>query len=609
MSVFLRKQHLKKGTYLSLIESNYDSKLKNAKQKVIRKIGYVDDLKKTYTDPIAYFNDVAKKMSKKSSKVYQDNKVKEAPEVSCLKNLGHFLPYRVYKLFRLTDEFKAISYGRKLQYNLEEVFRFLTLSQIVQPGSKRNEYFHKDIFVDDFSFSDDQMGDAIKLIGENKDNILEYIRSELKRFYKPNIEHTYFDGTNFYFEIDRENEMLKRGHEKNHRHDPIIGLGLLLDGNGIPLNYTTFAGNQSEKPELFKNIDLLKEKDEIKGRTIIIADKGLNSGDNMYKAFEKGDGYVFSQKVRGASAETTEWILDKKDYKEQRDKDGNLIYKIKSQVVKECPIKINSKLNGEKAGITLTQKQVVFYSKDYDDKAKYERAKLIAKAEDIIQNPSQYLKKTVGSAASYIKELSFTKTGEIATNKKLKLDQTLIDEEEKLDGYYMIVTSEKDTSDEDIIKMYRGLWEIEESFSIMKGLLRVRPFYSKSLKGVESQILVCFFSLLILRLLQKVYLKERYDKEKLEEINKANKRKRTHKIRLEKIGEIPMPQLVAFIREYQGYHFEDRYLVTKRINLMDNIERLTGLNINKHYITETKYKKFFDFDLQHKTKMVFNLKD
>ncbi len=608
MSVFLRKQNLQKGTYLSLVESNYDPKLKNARQKVMRKIGYVEELKAKYTDPIAHYEEVAKKLSKQSSKAYRDNKIEEAPEASCLKNLGHFLPYRVYKLFKMGDEFKAISHGKRLKYDLEDIFRFLTLSQIVQPGSKRSEYFHKDIFIDRYAFSDDQMNDAIKLIGENKDNVLEYIRSELMRFYEPNFKHTYFDGTNFYFEIDKENEMIKRGHEKNHRHDPIIGLGLLLDGNGVPLNYTTFAGNQSEQPELHKNIQLLKEQDHIEGRTVIIADKGLNSGDNMYKAHANGDGYVFSQKVRGASAETVEWILDASDYKEIKDDGGNLLYKVKSQIIDECPIKVTSKFNGGKAKITLTQKQVVFYSKDYDEKAKYERAKLIAKAEDIIRNPSQYLKKTVGSAASYIQELSFTETGEIAETKKLKLDVKAIEEEAKLDGYYMIVTSEKDASDEDVIKMYRGLWEIEESFSIMKGLLHVRPFYSKSLKGVESQILICFFSLLILRLLQKVYLKENYDKAKLEKAKEANRRKRKNKIRLEKIGEIPMPQLVKFIREYQGYHFEDRYLVTKKLNLMDTIERLTGVNVNKHYITEAKFKKYFDFDLQHKTKMVFNHK-
>lgn len=601
MSVFLRKQNLKRGVYLSFVESTYDPDIKNTKQVTIKKIGYIEDLKKEYVDPVSYFKEEAKKLSQDSSKKYQENKIEKAPRESTLKNIGYFLPLSIYKKFDMPSEFKFLSMKRKFDFDVEDVYRFLLLSQICNPNSKIKEYINKDIFLDSYHFSDDQMYDAIKFIGQNKDNILENIRFELKSFYKPNTSHTYFDGTNIYFEIDKENEMLKRGPEKNNRHDPILGLGLLMDGNGVPINYTTFPGNQNEQIEMHKNIQKLKKADDIKGKTIIIADKGLNSGNNMYQAIRNGDGYVMGQKVRGGNKDLIAWVLDENDYSVTKNEQGEIIYKIKSEIG-DYKVNITSPLNGEKVEINLRQKRVLFYSKDYADKAKHEREKLIAKAYDLIANPSNYKKKTIGDAATYIKEIHYTKDGEIAANQKLEIDIDSIEKESKLDGYYLIVTSETNCSNDEIIKMYRGLWEIEETFSIVKGILKIRPVFAKTIDSIEAHILICFHAVVILRLLQKVYLKDELTKEQLLAIEQANKRKRKHKIRIEKIGEIPMKQLVSFIKEYKAININGKYFVCKYHELIPTIEKLTSLKLDKHRLDESDLNKFFNINLQHKTK-------
>ena len=601
MSVFLRKQNLKKGIYLSFVESTYDPVSKNSKQITIKKIGYVSDLEKDYVDPISYFSEQAKKLSEESSKKYLENKEAKAPRESLLKNIGYFLPLSIYKKFAMTSEFKFLTIDRKFDFDAESVYRFLLLSQINNPKSKMQEYNDKDIFLDKYDFSDDQMYDAIKLIGQNKNYILEHIRYELRSFYKINTSYSFFDGTNIYFEIDKENEMLKRGPEKNNRHDPILGLGLLMDGSGVPINYTTFPGNQSEQGEMHKNIQKLKKADDIKGRTIIIADKGLNSGNNMYQAIKNGDGYVMGQKVRGGNKDLLAWVLDESDYQVKMNENDEIVYKIKSEIG-EYPVNITSHLNGAKAEITLRQKRVLFYSKDYADKAKHEREKLIAKAYDLISNPSNYKKKTIGDAATYIKEIHFTKDGLIAENQKLEIDIDSIEEEAKLDGYYLIVTSETNCSDDEIIKMYRGLWEIEETFSIIKGVLKVRPVFAKSIEAIEAHILICFHAVLILRLLQKVYLKDEPTKEQLLMVEQANKRKKKNKIRLEKVGEIPMKQLVSFIREYKVMKIDGKYFVCKYHELIPLIEKLTSLKLDKHRLNESDLNKFFSIDLQHTTK-------
>ena len=607
MSVFLRKQNLKKGTYLSFVEAFYDSNTKNTIQKVIKKLGYLDELNKIYNDPIAYFTEEAKKLSLESSKKYQDSKSERIPRENVFKNIGYFLPRYVYKQFDFSNVFRAISYNRKFKFDLESIFRFCVFSQIVNPSSKQNEFKEKEQFFDDFNFSDDQMYDAIQCIGENEETIKEYISLITKSLIKLDTSKTYFDGTNIYFEIDKENEELKRGPEKNNRHDPIIGMGLLMDANGYPINYTLFPGNQSEQPELHKNVQDLKRKNGINGKTIITADKGLNSGDNMYKAIQNGDGYVIGQKVRGCSNDTKAWILqdDKNSsYENTYDKNDVLTYKVKSEVG-DYEVNITSPLNGQKAKIKLHQKRVVFWSKDYSDKAKYERVKIIEKAKSIISNPSAYMKSTVGDAASYIKEIKYNSEGVIIEGSKLSLDEEAIKNAELFDGYYLIVSSETNLSNDEIIKIYRGLWEIEETFSIVKGVLKVRPVFAKSLLGVHAHMLICFTSLLILRILQKSTLLKQLSNEQVNAIIEANKTKKKHKIRYQKVVEYPINQICSFIRSFYALVVDDSYYYPVKYNdLIPFIEERFSIILDRRILTKQDVKKIFDAKPQHKTKIL-----
>lgn len=592
MSVFLRKQNLKKGIYLSFVESTYSSETKNVSQKVIKKIGYVEDLKKTYVDPIAHFNSEAKKLSLVSQEKYKESKEEKIPREQTIKNLGYFPVARLYTKFVMQDEFCFLTQKNKFKFNLESLYRFLIYSQIIIPGSKSYEYKHKALFFDDFNFSDDQMYDGINFIGKNKDFILQHISFQLSKIYKPNTSHTYFDGTNIYFEIDKENDFQKRGPEKNNRHDPIIGLGLLMDANGIPLSYTTFPGNQSEQNELHKNASQMKKNLGINGRTIIVADKGLNSGDNMQKAIDNGDGYVVGQKIRGCDAITLTWLNDESDYQIKTDENGVVVFKIKS-IVNNYEVNVTSKLNGQKVKVHMLQKRVLFYSKDYADKAKKEREKLIVKANDLIRSPKEYKRKTIGDSATYIKEIQYDSNGEIITT-DLSIDYDRIKYEEQFDGYYLIVTSETKLDDNEIIKIYRGLWEIEETFSIVKGVLRVRPIFAKGRNGIEAHLLICFHSLLILRLIQKVFLKDELTKEQIEAVKQANKRKKKHKIRIEKVGELPMKRIVEFMRSFNAQKINDSYYVGYYNPDIALFESKYNLILDKHRHSKNDIKKIFD---------------
>lgn len=606
MSVFLRKQNLSKGIYLSFVEAFYDPNTKNTIQKTIKRIGYLDELKLVYQDPINYFSNEAKKLSIDSSKKYEESKIEKIPRNILLKNVGYFLPRYVYNQFDFRNVFAAISYDRRFKFDLESVFRFSVLSQIVNPSSKQSEFKKKDQFFDTFDFTDDQLYDAIKCIGENEETIKEFIQLQTKQIVKLNTSTTYFDGTNIYFEINQENEELKRGPEKNNRHDPIIGMGLLMDGNGLPINYSLFPGNASEQPELHKNLQSLKKKDGIQGRTIITADKGLNSGTNMYEAVRNGDGYVMGQKVRGGNKDTLSWVLqddDNSPYEHTYDENGILTYKVKSEIG-DYLVDITSPLNGQKTKVHLKQKRVVFWSKNYADKAKYERQKLIEKAKAVISNPKAYLKSTIGDAATYIKEIKYSVNGKIITDSNFVLDIDAIKKAELYDGYYLIVSSETKLSNDEIIKIYRGLWEIEETFSIVKGILKVRPVFAKTLEGIHAHMLICFTSLLILRILQKNTLLKTLSNEQIESIEKANKRKKKHKINYKKIVEYPITQICDFIRNYNVLVIDDNYYTTEYNDLIPFIEERFSIPLDRKILTKQNIKNIFNAVPQHKTKIV-----
>jgi len=272
-------------------------------------------------------------------------------------------------------------------------------------------------------------------------------------------------------------------------------MGLLLDSQGLPLAYHLFPGNQSEKLSLNPLLNRLKE-DYGLGRLVVVADKGLNCGDNIACQVAQGNGYIYSQSIRGADQEFKQYVLEQNGYRVNGENS-----KVKSRIYpKEITF---TDVLGKKKKIRVDQKQVVFYSQDYADKARYERGRTLAKAQKYLQSPSSLNRALAYSAASYIKGLQYDKDGEIVETKSmLYLDEDKIREEEQFDGYYAIVTSELDKSDSEIIETYHGLWKIEETFKISKSDFKTRPIYVSLESHIEAHFLPCFVALLLTRILE-----------------------------------------------------------------------------------------------------------
>ena len=518
--------------YLSYVQG-YRDENGITRQKTVKKIGDWNDLIKLYDDPIAHFNKIAKSEEEKLNNELLIKLSDTIDEENNIKNLGYIILKKIYNELTLDKFLQNKQSKLNIEYNLNDIFQLLIYSRIMYPGSKKETYDNKNIFFDNFDFSLKDMYRSLDYFNSYKNEILSLLWNKTKDTYNRDTSSVYYDCTNYYFEIscndedliDEEGNILEKGYRKKgpskeHRPEPIIGLGLLMDKNGIPLSYNLFPGNESEKTTLRPTLKETKRNFGI-NRVITVADRGLNTSDNTLFIAGKNDdehinhdGYVFGQSVRGADQEFKDWVLSQNDYTTDKfiENDVEINFKHKSRVfAKTVQIKRNNVRNNK---TQIYQKQMVYYSEKYARKQKKERDLVIAKAKDLIDNPGRYTRATSIGAAGYINNYDYDKqTGEIIA-KDLSLNLNKINEEEKFDGYYSIVTSELDMSDKEIRDTYKGLWKIEESFKITKSTLETRPVFVWTKEHIEAHFLTCFVSLVILRLLEQ-RINRKYSSEKI----------------------------------------------------------------------------------------------
>ena len=515
--MFLRENLNKKTgrTYIQIVHGYRDQQGKS-KSKVHQNIGYLDVLEKEYDDPLTHFRNLAKQMdAERQETKYINLKIKADEKIdrskTNRKNYGHIVFSKIYHELELDRFFNNKQRHMKFEFDSNSIMKVLIFARLLYPFSKKKTTEIKDRFFDKADFTLDDVYDSLTHFSKHAKEVQRFMHERITEQYSRDTSLLYYDVTNYYFETDKQDGFRMNGPSKEHRRDPIIQMGLAMDKMSIPLTYQLFNGNTHDSQTLMPILANIKKEYGVK-RIIVVADKGLNSGDNIAFNSALGDGYVFSQSVRGASDLFKAYVLDNKGYVEI-----GTDYKRKSRIL---PVEINVSVGGgkkkKKKKVCIDQKQVVFYSKKYAERAKNQRNEMITKALDLIKNPSKYRKATAYGAASYVGNLEFDKkTGEILeTGKKQFLDMDKIREEEKLDGYYAIVTSELDETDDRIIEIYRGLWHIEESFKITKSLLSARPVYVHTKEHINAHFLICFIALVIARLVE-IRLKNKYPIERI----------------------------------------------------------------------------------------------
>jgi transposase len=357
-----------------------------------------------------------------------------------------------------------------------------------------------------YDYSYNQMLKGIEFLGSDYEKIVELFTAQVSEKYGLSTSTTYFDCTNFYFEIDREDDFRRKGPSKENRKDPIIGLGLLLDANQIPIGMRMYPGNESEKPVLRDIIASMKNRQGIKGKTIQVADKGLNCSENIINAVSNGDGYLFSKSVKTLPEKEKVWVLLENGYQNVANPEGSLKYKWKACVDK-FPYTYTDK-DGKKHTVNLKEKRVVTYNPQLAKKKKFEIMKMVDKATRLSQSMAK--KNEYGESSKYVTFKSTSK-GEKTDDKVVtEINEAQIEKDLKLAGYNLLVTSEVNMAPKDIYSTYHNLWRIEESFRIMKSDLDARPVFLQKEDTIKGHFLICYLTVLLGRILQFKILKNKY---------------------------------------------------------------------------------------------------
>lgn len=501
-TMFLKKDKRPNGRiHLSIVEGYRDPLTGKPKQKNIQTLGYLDELEKEFDNPILHFTEVAKKMT-------EDEKQNSLPlnfsfrpdeiidtSATLRKNLGFVVLSHFYHKLGI-DKF-LINRQRNLniEFSLNNIFQLLVYSRILNPCSKKKAFETKDDLFMDIDIGINDVYRSLDHFKRYRDDLLLHLHEMIRMHYGRDTKKVYYDVTNYYFEIKEPDDLRKKGVSKENKKKPIVQMGLLMDNKGLPITYRLFEGNTNDCETLMPVLDELKD-DYGLGKVIVVADKGMNTGENIAYNIIKKNGYIYSQTIRGGTDEFKKYVLDQNGYIIHDDG-----FKIKSRVVS---VKINvTNTEGKTKKVDIVQKQVVFYSPDFAKRAGHERDKAIEKARKLMSK-SKNGKLPENGAAKYIKSQALDKkTGELFELSEAHwIDSDKIAEECKYDGYYAIVTSELNMPNEDILDAYRNLWKIEESFKITKTELKTRPINVSTADHIEAHFLTCFLALLIIRLLQ-----------------------------------------------------------------------------------------------------------
>lgn len=564
MSYFLKKTNNKKGTYLQIYESYYDPARKCGAHRSYKPLGYVHELQeKGISDPITFYKEEIKKLNQELQQKKQSKKAQQISNDSPEKFLGYFPLKNLNDALGCKGYLNLMQTATDFRFNVFDMMASLIYARVVQPCSK-SKTFEQVIpkLFEHYDFSLDQLYAGLGYIGSEYEKIIEIYNHQIAQVYPFDASHTYFDCTNFYFEIDREDDFRLKGPSKENKKEPLVGMGLLLDANQIPIGMKMYPGNESEKPVIRNIIDDLKQRNHISGRTIQIADKGLNCFNNILHALKAGDGYIFSKSVKQLPETEKTWVLLENDYVDIKNRNGELLYRMK-----DCVDDFNYTYTdeaGHKRTIKLTEKRIVTFNPKLAEKQRYEINRQVEKARNL--RASEAKKADYGDSAKYVTFITADKKGQKTDGKiKVEINERAIENAKRLAGYNMLVTSEIHMSSSAIYAAYHNLWRIEESFRIMKSHLDARPVYLQKKETITGHFLICYLAVLLTRILQIHILKNQYGTE----------------------------EIFDFIRDFRIVKISDRKYInlTRSSSFIKDFTDLTGLPLTSYFLGNGEINK------------------
>ncbi len=500
---------------------------------------------------------------------YNPNK-RIAPGVKRQFNVGYLFLKKLYNQLKINDICDSIQNKYQFHFDLNEILSYLVFARIIYPSSKLETFKQCQNFIEQPTFKLHDEYRALSYIAENMDYIQEQLFNNSKNVIKRNSKVIYYDCTNYFFEIDNEDDLRKYGISKEHKPNPIVGMGLFMDGDGLPLSCNIYPGNQNEQktliPEESKIVDNFKLDDT---KIILCTDAGLASDEIKKYNIKDNRAFVITQSLKKLKDEYKNQVFNKTGWRIAGDLKN--VYNLEA-------IENNEELKDkyydtlfykiiETETKSVKQDLIVTFCFRYFDYNRNIRNSQIERAKKSIETNNVTRKgKNQNDYRRFIESTNSTKNGEIAENTIYSINQNIIDEEEKYDGYYALTTNLNGDITE-IFKIVKGRWEIEESFRIMKSDFVARPINLSREDRIKAHFMTCFISLFIYRLLEK----------------KLNYKYTTSQI-LSTLKNMTMV-------EQKGLGFEPIY---ERTDITDNLHELFSFNTDLELINYKKMKKILN---------------
>lgn len=474
--------------------------------KVVEKLGTYDELKEKLNgeDPIEWAKAYVAELTRKEKEEKREVMVRYSPAKQIDKdeqktfNGGYLFLQQIYHQLGLSKISKAISDKYKFTYNLDSVLSRLVYSRIIFPASKLATCEQSKLFMEQPEFELQHVYRSLEVLAKESDCIQSELYKNSLKIFDRNKGILYYDCTNYFFETEQEDGLRQYGVSKEHRPNPIVQMGLFMDGDGFPLAFCINKGNTNEQVTL-KPLEKKIISDFGLSRFVVCTDAGLASVANRKFNDIQDRAFITTQSIKKLKASLREWALDPTGWKmsgsdvlydlTELNEDSNLdLTFYKERWIKEKD---------------LEQKLIVTFSTKYQKYQQSIRNRQVERAQKVIDtNPGKLKKCNSNDYKRFISKSHCTENGEVAENESYSIDTDLIAGEAAYDGFYAVCTNLDDDASA-IIKVNQRRWEIEESFRIMKSEFKARPVYLQRDDRIEAHFTTCFISLMIYRILEK----------------------------------------------------------------------------------------------------------
>ena len=562
-------------SYYSIIK-DYTNLNGKRTTKIFEKLGNQDQVEERFgkTDTLNKIKEYINELNNEDKETllrreFNPNK-RISPGIKRQFNIGYLFLEKLYYQLKLNDICISIQDKYKFKFDLNEILSYLIYARIIFPSSKLETFKQCQNFIEQPKFKLHDEYRALSYIAENIDFIQEQLFNNSKDIIKRNSEVVYYDCTNYFFEIDVEDDLRKYGISKEHRPNPLVGMGLFMDGDGLPLSFNIYPGNQNEQKTLIPEESKIVNNFKLDStKTILCTDAGLASDEIKKFNIKDNRGFVITQSLKKLKDEYKNQVFDKSEWRIPGDLKH--IYNLND-------IENNSDLK-EKYYETLfykiiqtetksvKQDLIVTFCFKYFDYNRNIRNSQIERAKKSIESNNVTRKgKNQNDYRRFIDSLNSTDNGEVAENITYSINEDLINEESKYDGYYALTTNLVGDINK-IFKIVKGRWEIEESFRIMKSDFLARPINLSRKDRIKAHFMTCFISLFIYRLLEK-NLDYKYTTSQI-------------------LNSLRNMEMI----EHKGLGFEPIY---ERNNLTDDLHDLFKFNTDLELVTYKKIKKILN---------------